>query len=266
MVSSLSIIFMVFSFLVSVLLPIVGVIFLKRKYNVSLKVFFIGAAAFFISVQILEAPIHSYFLKLNSTTSEFLLSTPIAYMLYGGLMAGIFEETARLISFKFIIKDRDLMSGVTYGLGHGGIEAILIGGISSINSIVYSTLINKGGFQSIMEGLMIPKEVISATYNQFVNSSSIMWAMPGIERIFAMMIHMSLSVIILYAVKERKYIYYVLAILIHAVINFPAALYQVGAIKNIFMVEGILFITVLILVLYIFKIFIKKFNDYNEIL
>ena len=46
MVSSLSIIFMVFSFLVSVLLPIVGVIFLKRKYNVSLKVFFIGAAAF----------------------------------------------------------------------------------------------------------------------------------------------------------------------------------------------------------------------------
>ena len=266
MVSSLSIIFMVFSFLVSVLLPIVGVIFLKRKYNVSLKVFFIGAAAFFISVQILEAPIHSYFLKLNSTTSEFLLSTPIAYMLYGGLMAGIFEETARLISFKFIIKDRDLMSGVTYGLGHGGIEAILIGGISSINSIVYSTLINKGGFQSIMEGLMIPKEVISATYDQFVNSSSIMWAMPGIERIFAMMIHMSLSVIILYAVKERKYIYYVLAILIHAVINFPAALYQVGAIKNIFMVEGILFITVLSLVLYIFKIFIKKFNDYNEIL
>lgn len=113
---------------------------------------------------------------------------------------------------------------------------------------------------------MIPKEVISATYDQFVNSSSIMWAMPGIERIFAMMIHMSLSVIILYAVKERKYIYYVLAILIHAVINFPAALYQVGAIKNIFMVEGILFITVLILVLYIFKIFIKKFNDYNEIL
>lgn len=266
MVSSLSIIFMVFSLLVSILLPIVGIIFLKKKYNVSLKIFFIGAAAFFISVQILEAPIHSYFLKLNSTTSEFLLNTPLAYMLYGGLMAGIFEETARLISFKFLIKDRDLMSGITYGLGHGGIEAILIGGISSINSIAYSILINKGGFESIMEGLLVEKEVISATYDQFVNTSAFIWAMPGIERILAVMIHISLSIIVLYAVKERKYIYYCLAILVHAVINFPAALYQAGVIKNIFIVEAILFITVLILFIYIFKIFSKKFYIDNEIL
>lgn len=266
MVSALSITFMVFSLLVSVVLPIGGIIFLKRKYNVSLKIFFIGAAAFFISVQVLEAPIHSYFLKLNSTTSEFLLSTPIAYMLYGGLMAGIFEETTRFISFKFLIKDRDLISGVTYGLGHGGIEAILIGGLSSLNSIVYSNLINKGGFQSIMEGALIPKDVISATYDQFVNSSAIIWAMPGIERIIAMMIHVSLSVIVLYAVKERKYIYYILSILLHAVINFPAALYQVGVIKNIFIVEGILLATVLVLVIYVFKIFIKKFHTSNEIL
>ncbi|WP_195262624.1 MULTISPECIES: YhfC family intramembrane metalloprotease [unclassified Clostridium] len=266
MVSSLSIVFMVFSLLVSVIVPIGGIIFLKRKYNVSLKTFFIGAAAFFIFAQILEAPIHSYFLKLNSTTSGFLLSTPIAYMLYGGLMAGIFEETARFLCFKFIIKDRDVMSGVTYGLGHGGMEAILIGAISSINSLVYSNLINKGGFQSIMEGLSVPKEVISATYDQFVNSSSIMWAMPGIERIFAMVIHISLSIIVLYAVKERKYIYYVLAILIHAVIDFPAALYQVGVIKNIFLVEGVIFITVLILAMYVFKVFVKKFRNYNEIL
>ena len=54
---------------------------------------------------------------------------------------------------------------------------------------------------------MIPKEVISTTYDQFVNSSSIMWAMPGIERIFAMMIDISLSVIIFLVNSERKKIY-----------------------------------------------------------
>ncbi|WP_322392540.1 YhfC family glutamic-type intramembrane protease, partial [Clostridium perfringens] len=78
--------------------------------------FFIGVAAFFISTQLLEAPINLYFFKLNNTTAEFLLNTPIAYMLYGGLMAGIFEETARFISFKFINKDKNLLNGLTYGI------------------------------------------------------------------------------------------------------------------------------------------------------
>ena len=185
-------------------------------------------------------------------------------MLYGGLMAGIFEETARFISFKFIIKDKNLLK--TYGIGHGGIEAILIGGISSLNSIVYAMLINKGGFQSIMEGALVPKEVISTIYDKFINSSSFMWAMPGVERLLAMLIHISLSIIVLYAVKERKYIYYIIAILLHAIINFPAALYQVGVIKNLFVVEGILLVEVVIIVVYIFKIFIKKFNSNDEVL
>lgn len=266
MVSKLSIMFMVFSLLVSIALPIGGIIFLKKKYNVSLKVFFIGAAAFFISVQILEAPIHSYFLKLNSSTAEFLLSTPAAYMLYGGLMAGIFEETARFICFKFILKERDVVSGITYGVGHGGIEAILIGAISSINSIVYATLINKNAFQSMMEAALVPKDVINSTYSQFVNSSSIMWLMPGIERIIAVMIHIALSIIVLYAVKERKYIYYVIAILLHAIIDFPAVLYQVGVIKNVFIVEGILVILVLLLNVYVFRNFVRKFKINNEML
>ncbi|GAA0084305.1 YhfC family intramembrane metalloprotease [Clostridium sp. CTA-7] len=266
MVSILSITFMVFSLLVSVGLPIGGLIFLKKKYNVSIKIFFIGAIAFFVSTQLLEAPIHFYFLKLNNETSGFLLNTPIAYMLYGGLMAGIFEETARFISFKFLIKDRDLLGGITYGVGHGGIEAILIGGIGSLNSIVYAMLINRGGFESIMEGALVPKEVISATYNQFVNSSPFIWGAPGVERILAILIQIALSIIVLYSVKERKYIYYVIAILLHAVINFPAVLYQLGIIKNIFVIEGILLTEVIVLLGYIFRIFIKKFNNIDEIL
>lgn len=266
MVSKLSIVFMVFSVLISIVAPIGGVVFLKKKYNTSLKIFFIGALAFFISVQLLEAPIHLYFLKLNSTTAEFLLNNPIAYMLYGGLMAGIFEETARLISFKFIIKDRDTLSGITYGVGHGGIEAILVGGISSINLIINSVLINKGTFQSTMENALVSSDIISTTYNQFVNSSAIMWAMPGIERIMAMAIQIALSIIVLYAVKERKYIYYIIAILLHALIDFPAVLYQVGVIKNVFFVEGIIFIVAVLINIYVFKKIIRKFNINNEIL
>lgn len=264
MVSNVSIIFMAISLIICLVLPIGGIIYLKKKYNASLKAFFIGMLVFFIAVQILEAPIHNYFLSINTSTSEFLLSNPIAYMLYGGLMAGIFEETARLIAFKYLIKDRNDITGIAYGVGHGGIEAILIGGISSLNAIVYSVLINNGGFQSLMEGALVSKEVISQTYNQFVNSSPFFWLMPGVERIIAMSIQISLSILVFYAVKERKYIYYFVAIVCHALIDFPAALYQVKVISNIYIVEAITLILAIGLCVLAFRKLIKKIPINDE--
>ena len=258
MVSNLSIISMAISLIISLALPIAGIIYLKKKYNASLKTFFIGMIMFFVAVQILEASIHNYFLNINISTSEFLLGNPLAYMLYGGLMAGIFEETARLISFKFLIKDRNDITAITYGVGHGGIEAILIGAVSSLNAIIYSVLINNGGFQSLMEGASVSKEVISTTYNQFVNTSSFYWLMPGVERMIAMAIQISLSIMVFYAVKERKYIYFFIAIICHAVINFPAALYQARVISNIYIVEGITLLLAITLCVLIFRKLIKK--------
>lgn len=258
MVSNLSIVFMVISLIISLALPIGGIIYLKLKYKVSLKVFFIGMLAFFIAVQILEAPINNFFLNINKGTSEFLLGNPIVYMLYGGFMAGIFEETARFISFKYLIKDRNDITAITYGVGHGGIEAILIGGVSSLNAISYSVIINNGSFQSVMEKAAVSNDVIATTYNQFVNSSSYLWVMTGVERITAMIIHISLSVLVFYAVKERKYIYFFIAIICHAVINFPAALYQTGVITNIYLVELVIFLLAITLAFFIFKKLIKK--------
>ena len=266
MVSSLSIIFMVTSLIISLALPIGGIIYLKKKYKASLKIFFIGMLSFFISVQILEAPIHSYFLSINKTTSEFLLGSPIAYMLYGGLMAGIFEETARLVSFKYLIKDRNNINAITYGIGHGGIEAILIGAMSSLNAIIYSVLINKGGFEFLMKSASVSNEIINATHDQFVNTSSYIWLITGSERIIAMLIHISLSVLVCYAIKEKKYIYYGIAIIIHAIIDFPAALYQTGVIDNMILVEVIILILAILLATLVFRKFIKKSQNINEII
>lgn len=266
MVSNLSITFMGMSLIISLFVPIVGMIYLKKKYNASLKVFFIGALAFFIAVNIIESPIHTYFLSYNKSTASFLLNNPVAYMLYGGFMAGIMEETARLISFKFFIKGRDTTTALTYGIGHGGIEAILIGALGSLNSIVYAILINKGGFQSIMEGASVSKDVINTTYNQFVDSASVLWLITGVERLIAITIQISLSVLVLYAIREKKYIYYIVAIISHAIIDFPAALYQVGVLKNIYLVELGILVMAIVLVVFVFRNFSEKSQNYNEII
>ncbi|WP_454055547.1 YhfC family glutamic-type intramembrane protease [Clostridium sp. Marseille-Q7071] len=51
------------------------------------------------------------------------------------------------------------------------------------------------------------------------------------ERIFAFGIQIGLTMIVLYAIKYRKNIYLFIAILIHALIDFPAALYQMKIIN-----------------------------------
>ena len=53
------------------------------------------------------------------------------YALYGGLAAGLFEETGRLLAFRFILKPHTArITALSYGIGHGGIEAFWVMGLS----------------------------------------------------------------------------------------------------------------------------------------
>ncbi|MDR1073482.1 MAG: YhfC family intramembrane metalloprotease [Treponema sp.] len=61
----------------------------------------------------------------------------------------------------------------------------------------------------------------------------------GIERLFAIGIHLALSVVVFYAVSCRsKWWLYPLAILLHAAVDAPVALMQTGVIHSVFLVES----------------------------
>ncbi len=106
-----------------VILPIVLGFWLTRKFKLSWKLFFAGAATF-IASQILHIPI------LYGLTALFkngtLPNPPEAWAaifnaVLLGLAAGIFEETARWVLYKFILKNnRTWNEGVLVGAGHGG--------------------------------------------------------------------------------------------------------------------------------------------------
>lgn len=63
----------------------------------SMRYTFIGAGMFFLFAIILERLLHQAMLPLVS-------GNVLLYTLYGALAAGIFEETARYISFRFLMK------------------------------------------------------------------------------------------------------------------------------------------------------------------
>jgi uncharacterized membrane protein YhfC len=48
----------------------------------------------------------------------------------------------------------------------------------------------------------------------------------GLERIFALVIQICLTMLVLYSIKARKISFFILAILAHALIDFIPALYQ----------------------------------------
>ena len=69
-----------------------------------------------------------------------------------------------------------------------------------------------------------------------------MFLIPGFERMFALTIHISLSVIVFYSVYENRRLWlYPAAILLHALIDAPAALAQVGVLTNTLALEGMVF-------------------------
>ncbi|MBL4932421.1 YhfC family intramembrane metalloprotease [Clostridium paridis] len=252
MVSTVSVFFMVITIIISIILPIALVVYFYKKERISIKTVLIGAVAFFIATQVLEKSVHIVVLTKITVTAE-VLKNPILYMLYGGLMAGIFEETARFIIFKFVLKNKkEWKDGLAYGLGHGGIEAILIAGLGFLNNLILAIMINTGTYNKLIDTSGVAANTLENAKNALIDTQSYYWLISGIERIFALGIQVGLSLLVLYAIKERKYKFFFLAIIFHALIDFPAVLYQVG-IVNIFIVEIGAFISFVIALLFIKK-------------
>ena len=91
MVSTLSIVFMVLNMLLGILIPVGLLLFFRKKYQVTVKSFFIGCAVMLVFALILEQIVH--FVVLGSEAGTMIQNNMWLYALYGSLMAGILEET-----------------------------------------------------------------------------------------------------------------------------------------------------------------------------
>jgi uncharacterized membrane protein YhfC len=241
-------IFMAVSAIISIGIPVFLFFFLRKRFSMSVIPMLVGVAAFVIFVLILERFVHLLVLRPSITGEIALMKQPLLYMLYGTFMAGIFEESARFISFHLLKKKYSgIGTGISYGIGHGGGEAIIIAGLSMISSLVFSVMINSGATAMLPEAMQ--GAVMEKITTSLVNTAPYMFLMSGIERIFAVAVQISLSVIVFYSVYCRgKWWLFPFAILIHAITDCPAALMQAGVIKNLFVVEGAAMISALLLV------------------
>lgn len=221
-VSSASIFCMAIAGLISFCIPVALFFYFRKKKHADILPFFIGMAVMFVFALVVESLVHQLVLNVLPV-GKTIMGNIWLYALYGGLMAGLFEETGRFVAFKTILKkyrDRDI-DALMYGAGHEGFEAAAVFGATMISNIVIAVMINSG-MTSVLTQTATAETLpqIEAMLDSLKTTAPYTYFIGLIERFFAIALQLSLSVLVWFAAKDgRKWILYPLAILLHLFVD-----------------------------------------------
>lgn len=207
---------------VGIVVPFLLAFWLVKKYNVNPVTILVGAGVFIVFALGLESVMHQIVLK--SPVGAMIIGNTWYFALYGGLAAGVFEETGRFVAMKWLLRKRasKALTGVAYGFGHGGIEMMMIFGVTMVSNMVIAIMMN-GGHQDLLLA-NVPEETKAQALAQFAQIGA---QTPGSlligfwERVAAFILQVALSLIVWKAVRGggRWVLLFPLAILIHALVD-----------------------------------------------
>jgi len=214
----------IFVIICSIILPIViTVIFCVRKKETWKPILF-GALTFSFFQVLIRVPLLQLVLPNEAWYILMSSTQPTLYALFLGGTAALFEEGGRFIVMSlFLKKHRSTLDGIAFGVGHGGIEAMLFVGISAIAMLLTST------FPST------PSSVFAG----------------GVERLSTMVIQIGLSVMVMKTVREKNYWWLLLAFAIHTIIDFGAVLASGNL--TVWTIEAAIFAVALFMAWFIYK-------------
>lgn len=198
---------------VTIILPIIFFVYAIMRRHAG--VFILGALAFIISQLLIRIPLIHYLANNNSTYQIWSVTNPIVIILFLAFTAGLVEELARWIFIRARLKDQTVRNGIIFGLGHGGIEALLLIGVPVVSSTIY----------------MMQSQLL---------------VLSSIERLCAMTIHICLSLLVLIGVRKRAFRFCMYAIIIHTLINFAGGYF--AKVQSPIVVEVVLIVLTCLLV------------------
>jgi len=247
--------FYILSIVLCILVPVVLGIILRRRFRVSWLLFGVGALTF-IGSQIVHLPLNNLLSKIGlipagMDTGWMIAQTAIIL----GLTAGICEELARFVGYTILKKARKAEDGIMLGLGHGGIEAMIIIGVLTAGGIAQLFALRGVDLLS----LNISQEQVIALQKQLdaFNQSAFMGLIPLVERLAAMTMHLVLSMMVLYAFQTNKRIWVLWAILYHALVDAIAVVLS-GNQVDVLLIELAFFISLIPGVFWAVKVFGKQ--------
>jgi len=260
MIPGSSITFMIISAALSLVLPFAIFFIWRKKYDLKMVPLFLGIIAFFIFGEVLRDLIHSIVFNINAEGVErFFAGNPVLLILYLVIISAALHETGRLIAFNVVkSKYEGIGVGLSYGIGNGGISAIIMG-YHLVSVITASIMINNGTY--ITEGneadFLAGVEAIAA-------ANPAEFLVIGFGNVITLAVQISLSMLVLSAVnKKGKLWLYPVAIILHSLVLLPETLFMTGAIKNMWLVQ-ILLLAAAALTAYISYRFCIEYENKEE--
>jgi uncharacterized membrane protein YhfC len=236
--------------LLMIAIPLLIGAYITRRFKLGWSLFWIGGITFILS-QVGHIPFNAWFFgmfqKGTLPMPPEALKVPF-FALLGGLSAGVWEECARYVTYRWWAKDaRTFGKGTLLGAGHGGMEAIILG------CLVLYTFASMLALRGRDLATVVPTEQLALAQEQ-VNAY---WSTPlglsligAVERLFSIPFHIACSVIVLQVFLRKQIRWLWLAILLHTLVDtlIPGIAwamlrpYDWGA----YAVEGLLGLTVLL--------------------
>lgn len=225
-----------------IILPVGACIWWLKTRKDRLSTVLAGAATWFLFAMILESVPKLLLFNPSTSIGKTVIDNVALYTVFGALLAGVFEETGRLVAFKTVLRNHtNKETGISHGIGHGGFEAMFLMGVSGVQFMVFAVMINSGTFQTLIDQAAAAGADVSgfeALPAELMKITPLIGALNIFERAVSMILHVGLSVLVFNAVKRSKISLYFIAVAAHTLIDVPAALYQKDVL-NIYVVEAL---------------------------
>lgn len=229
MISAATIIACVMTLLISLVLPAAAlVVFAARNRKQGIvSAWFLGAAGFFVTQILIRLPV-LLVLQSQNWFVRFSQEHLFAYAFGLAFTAGLFELAGRFGVAKLMEKKLTWNRALAAGLGHGGIEAMVLIGMTYISNLVLIVMINTGAFETLLTQTAASGMDVSALElirEQLLNTAPALFLLGGFERILAMTCHTAMSVLVCWGVRSKKLRPCLLACLgIHTFIDLTAGI------------------------------------------
>jgi uncharacterized membrane protein YhfC len=213
--------------IVEIGLPVTLAVLIIKKWKVSWLVVLTGVLAFIgsqvVHIPLLQVPALLQKLGLSITLPQ---EWPIVwYAVFLGFMAGICEETARWVGYKILKgKAANYKSAFAAGIGHGGVESLLVGLLVLVNLVFFLTF-----NPDAMLASGTPEGAVAMTISQAAQFWASPWhlALAGaFERVIAISAHLFMSVLVWKSVRQKSWLWFLAAVVFHALLDFCAVYFN----------------------------------------
>lgn len=234
-----------------IVIPIIVALFIRRRTAAPWRFFFMGAVTFIVS-QVFHIPFNFVVQRSGLLPSD--LSVTANLILYGaflGLSAGVFEETARYLTYRFWAKDaRSWSRGLMLGAGHGGSEAILVGALAAINFVALLVTVNNETAMSALPAEQ--RQLVTGALAQIMDAPAGTLLLGAVERVFAIAAHLAMSLLVLQVFLRRNIAWLFASIGFHTLLNMVAVI--AAARIGPYATEGIIGLFALLALFIIFRL------------